>query len=360
MKRILLLSSVLLLSIIANAQTPVKKAAKPHAKTGGAKLLVKCNVNGTVMINEVKAGVATANVLVGFTVPAGKNMISIVPADADKYNQLDTIFTIAPNSQDILLANLSEKKLPVADIMNKVLQATSLANADKKYHVILIKLQGKDPIWVGADSSVDNDVYLFPDKAHLLHTPQPIERGDISESTINANTYYTHSTTGPSRNEPWIAVTDRRGKENILCYLYKDIFGEGGDIFATYPEYRVMSTGTEMIDNKSILKIQLEKRDSRPMGTNEADAVYDYSIYIDKDTYLPLKIIYSTQWVNIRTNQPSNRRVECNYSDYKSYGPFLLPSVRSNGPIRIIRISTDVAFDDENALFAVPGSVMWF
>src|ERR1700744_1080224 len=119
MKRILLLFSSLLLGVIVYAQTPVKKSARPHA--GGAKLLIKCNVNGTLLVNEMKSGIIEANKLTTFAVPPGKNMISVLPAEPAKYNQLDTILSIASNSQDILLANLSEKTLPVADIMNKVL-----------------------------------------------------------------------------------------------------------------------------------------------------------------------------------------------------------------------------------------------
>src|ERR1700744_4392368 len=145
MKRIILLFAMLLLGVMAQAQTPVKKAAKPHAKAG-AKLLLKCNTNATVLVNETKVGVIEANKLATFSVPAGKNFISIEPADAGKFFKLDTVVSIALNEQDALFINLNEKILSARDIVANSLETMGLTGFGKKYNAIKYKIESDNQL----------------------------------------------------------------------------------------------------------------------------------------------------------------------------------------------------------------------
>ncbi len=333
---------VFILSISGTqAQTNSNKTQSSKQVIPQATLLLKTNTKSKVKINGVEVGIVDASTLKSFKVNPGKSFLTLLPFDLENFITEDTIINIKANEQDALIINLKEVVLTKEGIMNKVYQATGLSEIGKTIQSLFLEFDSEKIIDTLLFSNPNNIYYSKNNKTKKSASYLELFKGNNSFTRNHFNpiacfkddNYYTQS-----------QLIHRHADDNKL-YDYYDEWSQnqndctsadlifGSIFFGTIEKssyYVDMNKGepaisTETINDRKAIKIIWKM----PNATNDFE-VQDI-LYIDKETYLPLKRIfyYKSLW-NWRTEFPRlELQVETSFSKYQNFGVLTLPSIKN-------------------------------
>ncbi|MBS1525913.1 MAG: hypothetical protein JST19_09720 [Bacteroidetes bacterium] len=337
MKRTILFITLIcgLWNAIFAQQKKIRNKTLASSSATGTKLLLKCNVPVKILVDGTENGLVDAGTLKTLSLPAGKNLISIVPVSED-YRKLDTIVTIKNGIQDILDIRLSQKILTPIDIIQKVITATGLDQFGKTFKTLQFAFE--------QPTQLSQFVFCFPGNAYIRNTDKELA-GSLNESILFNNYWYhrynyllyydsqdnyqTHWLRGPLEN-----FIRRTNKENVIVdEIFLSKFWQNGQGFFDYTTQRISyeNMGEEISGNKTLIKIQGSYAD--PQGNN-----YTALMYIDKETFFPVKMIINHRSAFKDANHEF--QVEISYTDYKFIAPLTLPS-----KIKTMVIKNDMPFE---------------